>query len=118
MIDDYDQRGPEECAKTALPAILRAFEEYIPASKEEISDYRESRYPAWLKECKSIFQEIDVHLTENQPPMTFSFRATNDGTWPANHARATISAKGDFRILSPREGLNKLVQDREIADRG
>ena len=83
---------------------------YKPTSKEEIAEYRDKTYPAWIKECKNILSTLHRTLQRKVEPASFHFVATNKGTRPGKDILVDIKAKGNFSICPPQ------IEDKEDSD--
>ncbi len=74
-------------------------ETYEPADPEDIDNYRDKLYPAWLEACEKRLRSMHDLLNDEVGQPTFAFVATNDGTRPANDALVTITAHGGFVVM-------------------
>lgn len=89
-----------------LSAINRVF---IPATDEEIAEYKDSAYPGWLKACEAVLSDCYKTPRQSSPPR-FTFWAENRGTRPAKDALIEIEAEGDF-LIAPPGRAQKLGED-------
>ena len=96
--------GQEEISERACSIErLRRFgltETFTPASHDEISEYLNKEYPAWIERCEKFLRAHHISLQNTQKWPTFKFEATNRGTRPASNTLVSIEAKGNFMLLA------------------
>ena len=104
MATEFGSQEPGE-RDTHMRTALRGFanQVFVPATNEEISSYKNKKYPEWIEGCKEILCDYHNLLERRARPPTFIFSITNDGTRPAKDALITIEAKGRFEIMPPRK---------------
>ena len=105
--------GPQEIEERCTELFGTLFVEervFEPATREEISTYKDKTYPEWTRRCEEILADC-YRVPRQSPPPLFSFIAENHGTRPAADALVTIEVEGDFLIMPP-------ASDRERADDG
>ena len=101
--------GPSEPPKKELSFLERQRAKemeqykrvYEPASRKEIAEYRDKKYPDWIKECKGILSRLHGVLQRKVKPPSFRFVATNTGTRPGKDILVNIKANGKFKISPP-----------------
>jgi len=95
------ERAEREAPKTGdyFPATKQ---EFIPATDEEITKYRNEAYPQWVEQCRKLLREISNSLQRATPVPTFTFLARNTGTRPAKDLLVTMEARGNFVIRPPK----------------
>lgn len=99
---DFGSREPiERKSSNQGMLFLRIKEIFTPASDEEITEYTDTKYPAWLNECEETLNNLYVSLQREFKAPSFCFAATNTGTRPGKDTLITINALGDFKILAP-----------------
>lgn len=74
---------------------------FVPATDEEIRNYRDAAYPDWLKSCKDMLRSHHQTLQHDIREPEFTFLAQNAGTRPATDVLVTIEAQGGFMIKPP-----------------
>jgi hypothetical protein len=92
--DERDQENP-----TTVIGYMK--EIFVPATDEEISSYKNERYPEWLRGCEGILRDFHNLLERRVHRPAFFFSVTNHGIRPAKDALITIEAKGRFEIMPP-----------------
>ena len=102
-----DERDPGK----RTSAIGNMKEMFVPATDEEISSYKNEKYPEWLRGCERFLRDCHNLLERRVHRPVFIFSVTNDGIRPAKDALITIEAKGRFEILPPER--NEKVDDDE-----
>ena len=102
LATDFGSREPAEREpKTGTFRIAGVKEIYAPVLDEEITEYTETKYPAWIEKCEKVLRELENSLQREVGPPAFCFVASNGGTRPGKDALLTIEAKGDFQIRPP-----------------
>lgn len=100
--------GPSEPAtRDPNPGVstlhsLYGREEFVPASKSAIANYRQDQYPGWISRCAEYLRKLNHKLNENQRFPHVSVDLVNDGARPAEDVRVSFSIKGgDLLIKLP-----------------
>ena len=96
--DDEDEEQPTGIAR--IFAMKRVF---IPASDEDIRDYKDKQYPDWLKACEDMLSTLHEVLQKGVGQPGFTIIAENVGSRPGRDSLIEIEAKGNFTIR-PSEG--------------
>lgn len=91
----------ERKSQGLLSALLTKTEVFTPASDQEITEYTDTKYPAWVENCEYILQQLPISLEKKSQPTTFSLSVVNKGIRPGKDALITITAKGNFQIRPP-----------------
>ncbi len=99
----------------SLALAMNVKEVFIPATDKEIGEYR-AKYASWLEECEARLRSLHDALQRTEQPPFFAFRASNDGTRPAEDALVEIVAKGQFSIAPPPYHRDDEKDDDEIED--
>jgi len=82
----------------ALAKKIGATVEYVPASKEGVSNYCENEYPDWLQSCRAMLAECHENLAEPIGRIPLTFVMENVGSRPATNVRINFGADGDIRF--------------------
>jgi hypothetical protein len=98
---DFGSKIPEERHNNSIFAFLSETEVFSPATNDEIADYQNKSYPAWLQQCETLLGSIHEQLNENIRWPEVTFLLSNNGTRPADDVLITLSAKGNFKIQPP-----------------
>lgn len=86
----------------SLPVMSFGLKEvFEPASDEEIAQYTNELYPAWLQQCEDVFRGLHLSLQDAAGPPTFRFTIANEGSRPGKDVLITFTARGNFRINWP-----------------
>lgn len=105
--------------KSGLQRLLQArgTEEFIPATDEQILDYKNKVYPNWLIQCEKAFSKIHEELNRriNFPKLLVCI--SNKGTRPAEDALVTFTTSGKLGIQPPppRDDDSESEADEELA---
>lgn len=106
METSFGPRESIEQSGTIFGATLSALNRvFIPATDEEIAEYKDSAYPGWLEECEAVLSDCYKAPRQSSPPR-FEFWAENRGTRPAKDALVEIEVEGDFLIAPPARAQN------------
>lgn len=103
LVTDFGSREPAERSvpRTLASRVFSGPQIYIPATDEEIEEYRNKAYPQWLKQCEEMLRTHHRTLQHETPALEFTFLAKNIGTRPATDALVTIEANGEFQVMPP-----------------
>ena len=114
MAADFGPREPAE-RKTKIPdlSISGPTETFTPATEEEIIEYRDEKYRAWLEQCEDILRNYHRTLQRQAGPPVFCFVVRNEGTRPGKDALVTIEAKGNFAIMPLAQGNDEDDEDQQ-----
>ena len=104
------EQPPPPTVADRLFATNRTF---VPATDEEIEQYRSEAYPDWLERCEEMLRTHHRTLQRDIPLLEFSFLAENVGTRPAAAVLVTIEAHGGFQIKPPSFEDEDEEQERE-----
>lgn len=74
---------------------------FIPATDEQISTYRDDKYPEWIQKCKIYLQNCHTQFNSSIISTRAAASLSNIGTRPAEDTLVTFTAKGDFYICPP-----------------
>jgi hypothetical protein len=74
---------------------------YVEPTNDEITKYREERYPAWLASVKAALTQAATDLNDRAHHFPVTFQITNSGNVPANNAILEVRVKGDVYIAAP-----------------
>ncbi len=102
MATEFGPQEPDERDRPIRTTVIGYTKEtFIPATDEEISSYKNEKYPEWLRDCERILRDCHNLLERRARRPTFIFSVTNDGIRPAKDALITVEAKGPFEIMPP-----------------
>lgn len=103
LVTDFSSREPAERSMpwTVASRVFSGPQKFIPATDEEIEEYRNEAYPQWLKQCEATLRTHHRTLQHETPALEFTFLAKNIGTRPATDALVTIEANGEFQLMPP-----------------
>ncbi len=103
LATDFGSREPAEGSMpwTVASRVFSGPQKFIPATDEEIEEYRNEAYPQWLKQCEEMLRTHHRTLQHETPALEFTFLAKNIGTRPATDALVTIEANGKFQLMPP-----------------
>jgi hypothetical protein len=76
-----------------------ANEIFIPATEQEIENYKNTLFPNWLANCENSLRHLHEKLKTAWP--TFTVHVYNHGSRPAVDALISIRANGQFLIAPP-----------------
>jgi hypothetical protein len=82
-------------------ALLGFTHKYRPPSTEEIEEYKNVDYPAWLEKLEKKLAELPDYLSKINNRIEISLAVTNIGNVPAEHAIIRIEVSEGFIILPP-----------------
>ena len=99
MATDFQEPKPQGVA--SIESIMRFDSTYIPAAEEDITEYRQKKYPYWIKQCESILSNYHEFLQCQEAYPTCSFVGHNVGARPAEDVLVTFEAKGSFYLDIP-----------------
>lgn len=88
---------------------------FIPATNEEITNYKGERYPEWIEQCKTYLQNCHKQFNSSIISTRIGALLSNIGTRPAEDTLITFSAKGDFYICPPPYNEEKENQNLKIS---
>lgn len=91
--------------------IISAFEEFVPASDEEIRKYQKS-HDSWMKQCDAILRNLPEILEAQEGAAKIEFEAINNGTRPAESTLITFKALGKIEI-KPETYMEECVANSE-----
>jgi hypothetical protein len=80
---------------------------YVEPTNDEITKYREERYPAWRASVKAALTQAATLLNDRAHHFPLTFHITNSGNVPANNAVLEVRAKGDVYIAAPAKGAKE-----------
>lgn len=69
------------------------------ASEDEIEQYRNERYPAWLERCREELSLAHKSYSYIEQSIAISVELENRGTRPAEDLQITFTAKGGLAIM-------------------
>ena len=75
--------------------------EFVPATDDQINNYRDNEYPAWLESCKDNLSNCHEIFNASLTPPRVTISLCNIGTRPAEDVLITFSTKGNFLISPP-----------------
>jgi hypothetical protein len=102
LATEFGPREPDERDQEKRTTVIGYMKEiFVPATDEEISSYKNERYPEWLRGCEGILHDCHNLLERRVHRPAFFFSVTNDGIRPAKDALITIEANGRFEIMPP-----------------
>ncbi|MCK1597960.1 PIN domain-containing protein [Bradyrhizobium sp. 164] len=65
--------------------------EYSPQSDDEVANYRDVRYPAWIETCRQSLRGLHVGRDEAAPLVLLRWAMSNDGSRPAKDAAVVFT---------------------------
>ena len=102
LATDFGSRNTSEKEGTSLVERFAAMTYiYTPASDEEITKYKEEKYPKWIKECEQTMSHLHESIQNDISQPCFIFVVVNGGSRPGNDTLVNIIAEGDFKICPP-----------------
>jgi len=101
VADEFGPSGTELLFRRTAAVGLGGHFRYTPQTADEIRDYREVRYPAWLAHMRQVLVDAPARLNERTRALSLQFRVANTGTLPANNALVEIEARGQVLIKAP-----------------
>jgi hypothetical protein len=100
MATEFGSQEPDERNQGIRTTVIGYTKEiFAPATDEEISSYKNEKYPKWLGDCERILRDCNNLLERRVRRPAFIFSVANDGIRPAKDALITIEAKGRFEIM-------------------
>lgn len=117
---DFGPRdAPPEAANPSLTKIFPNFaalsrqvgRQFLPASPEQIDQYRRQDYPAWLAACEKLIRDLHLLLQQQVPPLNIPVLLRNVGSRSAENVRITFEAQGPF-LIKPRSNGNAEAAER------
>ena len=108
--------GPQESAEeqpTGTTLISTMKEVFIPASDEDIRNYKDKQYPDWLKACKDRLSTLHEVLQEGVGQPGFTIIVENVGSRPGMDSLIEIEAKGNFMICPSKGDENAADQAKQ-----
>jgi hypothetical protein len=116
LAEDFGSREAAERGGVGtglLASITR--ELFEPASEEEISQYRNERYPEWVSGCEAVLR--DLHNTLNRRITWPQARVAlaNVGSRPAEDAYIRFKTRGRLLLSVPRDEDDKTDAEQQAA---
>jgi hypothetical protein len=72
--------------------------EYSPPSDDDVANYRDVRYPAWIETCRQSLRGLHVGRDEAAPPVLLRWAMSNDGSRPAKEVRVEFATGGHLEL--------------------
>lgn len=114
LAEDFGSREPAQRGGvgTGLMASITR-EVFEPASDEEIAQYRDERYPAWVSSCEAALR--DLHTTLNRRIVWPQIRVAlaNQGSRPAEDAYIQFKTQGRLLLSVPRDDDDQKDDDQQ-----
>lgn len=82
--------------------IYQMFAANLAVTAEDIKDYRDNRYPAWIAECERAFRSVHKAANATVRYPEIKFEAQNNGSRPAKNALVILAASGPLLLLARR----------------
>ena len=102
LATDFRSKEPAERDPTSRHRRITGMKDiYTPASDDEITEYTETTYPAWVESCRKTLADLHGDMQREIGPPAICFVASNEGTRPGKDALTTIQASGNFKICPP-----------------
>ncbi len=107
-----------------LQVFLNPRQVFTPATKEEITLYKDKRYPQWLRDCESFLRSVHDRLNANIKWPSVTVRLKNTGSRPADDVLVSFSGRGNIKIQVPPKEENRppehelLLPSRPLAPKG
>ena len=103
LTTDFGSSDPVQQPRppTVADRLFATNRTFVPATDEEIEQYRSEAYPDWLERCEEMLRTHHRTLQRDIPLLEFTFLAENVGTRPAADVLVTIEAHGGFQIKPP-----------------
>ena len=73
--------------------------EFRAASEQDIAQYKEDQYPAWLERCREKLSEAHLFFSYIEQSLTLDVELCNQGTRPADDLQITISTLGGLSVM-------------------
>ena len=89
---------PQPQSLHEISHLLSSMHRFIPASEEDIVNYRETAYPRWVEECEKTLRQLSVSLDIAIGPIELLISVRNNGSRPGKDVLVTIYAHGNFMI--------------------
>ena len=102
LATDFRSKEPAERDPTSRHRRITGMKDiYTPASDDEITEYTETTYPAWVESCRKTLADLHGDMQREIGPPAICFVSSNEGTRPGKDALTTIQASGNFKICPP-----------------
>ena len=72
--------------------------EYSCPPLDDINNYRDTLYPEWISQCRTILKSLHQGRSEVAPPLLLRWSLTNNGTRPASQVRVEFEVKGQLEL--------------------
>ena len=118
IVTDFQMTPPNKGAAThpldsSLTFGLHPFDSaWIAPSEDEITAYRENKYPEWLANVRGYLESMALKLDQESCRGSFSLSLENTGYANATSVRLTVSAYGNLVLL------RRSSDDDEKVDKG
>ena len=83
--------------------LMKVEQTYEPPPEKEVKKYQEDLYPAWLRECEKVLEQLHTICQNALKVDQFNFLARNSGSRPAKDALVTIQARGNFKLVASKK---------------
>jgi hypothetical protein len=119
MASDFGPQKPGERVpqfQTTIERLAFGFtnEVFVPATDEEISSYKNKRYPEWIDGCERNLRQYHNLLEQRVARPMFIFSVTNGGIRPAKDALITLESKGPFEVMPPRRSEKEDDENKSL----
>ncbi len=98
-----DKPSKVDINQVHVNSLARSLSTPRPPSDQEISEYKNRRYPRWLQSCRDLLTNLHRGLQWETGWPTVCFPIVNLGTRPARDALIEWRAQGNFKLLPPKE---------------
>lgn len=103
IVEDFTP--PEAVSSTDNDGVVTTVE-YIRPSDEDVANYREKAYPAWIDRCLHVFKELHAGRDDMEQRLFLSWGILNNGSRPASQVRIEFEGRGPVKLrrLQDEEG--------------
>jgi hypothetical protein len=96
LVDRLVERYPVLAVNTKSDGVLERMgtymtEVFIPPTDEEVAQYQQIEYPAWIEQCREYLAKFHQRVQRDEPPPAIVFGARNVGSRPANDVLVSMS---------------------------
>lgn len=114
MQHEFDSGATKKASQYNLyeSTLMGLTHKYKPPSIDEIEEYKNVTYPAWLEKLEKKLAELPDYLSGINNRIEISLAITNIGNVPAEHAIIRIEVSEGFLILPPADKDDKRPADR------
>lgn len=95
IVEDFTP--PKAVSSTDQYGVVTTIE-YVRPSDEDVANYREKAYPAWIDRCRLAFQELHAGRDEFEQRLFLSWGIVNKGSRPASQVRIEFEGKGPLEL--------------------